>query len=125
MDKYHYTLHELHKRHCNFQIVRGKSTGTYRFTRVLLDSLDFQDKLDSTVLTREQVSRSKLEDAFSKRTENIINETANTITVLPETAAKEGRGGIVAERNSHKDIRKWSNGLRLGILLNECEGRII
>ena len=93
MDKYHYTLHELHKRHCNFQIVRGKSTGTYRFTRVLLDSLDFQDKLDSTVLTREQVSRSKLEDAFSKRTGKIINETANTITVLPETAAKEGRGG--------------------------------
>ena len=25
-------LHELTKRHCNFQIVGGKSTGTYRFT---------------------------------------------------------------------------------------------
>ena len=25
-------LHELNKKHCNFQIVWGKSTGTYRFT---------------------------------------------------------------------------------------------
>ena len=25
-------LHELTKKHCNFQIVGGKSTGTYRFT---------------------------------------------------------------------------------------------
>ena len=26
------SLHELTKNHCNFQIVRGNSTGTYRFT---------------------------------------------------------------------------------------------
>ena len=27
----HVPLHELTKKHCNFQIVGGKSTGTYRF----------------------------------------------------------------------------------------------
>ena len=43
-------LQELTKRHCNFQIVGGKSTGTYRFTTgfygLTLMTIEFQKLLD-------------------------------------------------------------------------------
>ena len=46
-------LHELTKRHCKFQIVRGKSTGRYRFTtgyygRIVMPT-EFQKLLDLTL----------------------------------------------------------------------------
>ena len=46
-------LHELTKRHCNFQIVGGKSTGTYRFTTgyygLTVMPTEFQKLLDLTL----------------------------------------------------------------------------
>ena len=46
-------LHELIKKHCNFQIVGGKSTGTYRFTtryygRTVIPT-EFQKLMDPTL----------------------------------------------------------------------------
>ena len=46
-------LHELTKRHCNFQIVGGKSTGTYRFTTgyygLTVMPTEFQKLMDLTL----------------------------------------------------------------------------
>ena len=46
-------LHELTKKHCNFQIVRGKSTGTYRFTTgyygLTVIPTEFQKLMDLTL----------------------------------------------------------------------------
>ena len=46
-------LHELTKKHCNFQLVGGKSTGTYRFTTgfygLTLMPTEFQNLMDLTL----------------------------------------------------------------------------
>ena len=46
-------LHELTKKHCNFQIVGGKSTGTYRFTTgyygLTVMPIEFQNLMDLTL----------------------------------------------------------------------------
>ena len=46
-------LHELTKKHCNFQRVGGKSTGTYRFTTgyycLTVTPTDFQKLMDLTL----------------------------------------------------------------------------
>ena len=46
-------LHELTKKHCNFQIVGGKSTGTYRFITgyygLTVMPTDFQKVMDITL----------------------------------------------------------------------------
>ena len=45
-------VHELTKRHCNFQIIGGKSTGTYRFTTgyygLTIMPTEFQKVMDIT-----------------------------------------------------------------------------
>ena len=51
-----------------------------------LNASDFQDELDSTVLVRERSRGSKLEQSFSKKTGKVIQETAHTITIVPETS---------------------------------------
>ena len=46
-------LHELTKRHCNFQIIGGKSTGTFRFTTgyygLTIMPIEFQKVMDLTL----------------------------------------------------------------------------
>ena len=52
-------LHEMTKRHCNFQIIGGKSTGTYRFTTgyysVTIMPTEFQKVMDLTLANTNSV----------------------------------------------------------------------
>ena len=52
------------------------------------DNSDFQDELDSTVLVRERARITKLQGAFDKKTGRKIEESAHTITLLPEGSKK-------------------------------------
>ena len=49
---------------------------------------DFQEDLDSTVLVRERAKGSKLESLFDKKAAKVIEESAHTITVLPQKSTK-------------------------------------
>ena len=52
-------LHELTKKHCNFQIVGGKSTGTYRSTMgyygLTVMPTEFQKLMDLTLVYKNSV----------------------------------------------------------------------
>ena len=45
---------------------------------------NFQDETDSTILVRERSKGSKLEPTFVKKTGTFVNETAHTVSILPE-----------------------------------------
>ena len=53
-----------------------------------IEQLDFQEDLDSTVLARERARGSKLESLFDRKAAEVINESAHTITALPENSTK-------------------------------------
>ena len=63
---------------------------------------DFSEEADSTILVRERVKGTKLEGNFKKIKGQIINQSENTITVLP----KSGKQTIYSKR----DVAKMGQG---------------
>ena len=53
--------------------------------RIEIEPEDFSGEADSTILVRERVRGTKLEGAFKNVKGNIVNETENTLEILPET----------------------------------------
>ena len=63
---------------------------------------DFSEEADSTILVRERVKGTKLKGIFKKINGQIINQSENTITVLP----KSGKQTIYSMR----DVAKLGQG---------------
>ena len=63
-----------------------------------IEAEDFSEEADSTILVRERVKGTKLEGNFKKIKGQIINQSENTITVLP----KSGKETIYSKRDVAK-----------------------
>ena len=70
--------------------------------RIEIEPEDFSEEADSTILVRERVRGKKLEGAFEKVKGNIINETENTLKILPKT----GKSFTVSKRDVAKTPAK-------------------
>ena len=92
-----------------------------------LNSSDFQDELDSTVLVIERARRSKLEPSFSKKTGRVIRETAHTITLLPESSGAPNtvsKGDVAVATKKQKDKVEMSGRRRATVIestTSSCE----
>ena len=53
--------------------------------QIEIESENFSEEADSTILVRERVRGTKLEGAFKKVKRKILGESSHTITVLPKT----------------------------------------
>ena len=69
--------------------------------RIDIEPEDFSEEADSTILVRERVRGTKLEGAFKKVKGNIVDESQNTLKILPKT----GKSFIVSKR----DVAKMSD----------------
>ena len=66
--------------------------------RIDIEPEDFSEEADSTILVRERVRGTKLEGAFEKVKGNIVDESQNTLKILPKT----GKSFIVSKRDVAK-----------------------
>ena len=67
-------------------VIKGLMDFSEQDPNLELNSSDFQDEMDSTVLVRERARGAKLEQTFSKKPGKLIREKAHTITFLPESS---------------------------------------
>ena len=64
---------------------------------------DFQDEVDSTLLVRERVRGSKLDDGLYKKMKGtVVGQSEHTITVLPN----KGEAVVCSKRDVAKSPRK-------------------
>ena len=66
--------------------------------RIDIEPEDFSEEADSTILVRERKRGTKLEGAFKKVKGNIVDESQNTLKILPKT----GKSFIVSKRDVAK-----------------------
>ena len=71
---------------------------------------DFNNELDSAVVVRERARRSTREQTFSKKAGRVINETAHTIAMLPDSSSTpkipSKRGVAIATNEQEENIEK-------------------